>query len=60
MIRKYYNRKLQTNPRHREEEPHNNHFKDICSATVVNSNLMTILHYSIEPTRNVHSLGIML
>ena len=25
MIRKYHNRKLQTNPRHREEEPHNNH-----------------------------------
>ena len=25
MIRKYHNRKLQTNPWHREEEPHNNH-----------------------------------
>ena len=25
MIRKYHNHKLQTNPRHREEEPHNNH-----------------------------------
>ena len=24
MIRKYHNRKLQTNPRHHEEEPHNN------------------------------------
>ena len=25
MIRKYHNRKLQTNPLHRKEEPHNNH-----------------------------------
>ena len=25
MIRKYHNNKLQTNPWHREEEPHNNH-----------------------------------
>ena len=25
MIRKYHNNKLQTNPLHREEEPHNNH-----------------------------------
>ena len=25
MIRKYHNHKLQTNPRHREEKPHNNH-----------------------------------
>ena len=25
MIRKYHNRKLQTNQWHREEEPHNNH-----------------------------------
>ena len=25
MIRKYQNHKLQTNPWHREEEPHNNH-----------------------------------
>ena len=25
MIRKYYNHKLQTNPWHREEDPHNNH-----------------------------------
>ena len=25
MITKYYNHKLQTKPRHREEEPHNNH-----------------------------------
>ena len=25
MIRKYHNHKLQTNLRHREEEPHNNH-----------------------------------
>ena len=25
MIRKYHNHKLQTNPRHREGEPHNNH-----------------------------------
>ena len=25
MIRKYHNHKLQTNPRHREEEPNNNH-----------------------------------
>ena len=25
MIRKYRNHKLQTNPRYREEEPHNNH-----------------------------------
>ena len=25
MIRKYHNHKLQTNPRHHEEEPHNNH-----------------------------------
>ena len=25
MIRKYNNRKLQTNPWHRKEEPHNNH-----------------------------------
>ena len=25
MIRKYQNHKLQTNPLHREEEPHNNH-----------------------------------
>ena len=25
MIRKYHNHKLQTNPWHREEEPHNNH-----------------------------------
>ena len=25
MIRKYHNHKLQTNPCHREEEPHNNH-----------------------------------
>ena len=25
MIRKYYNRKLQTNPCHREEEPHNDY-----------------------------------
>ena len=25
MIRKYHNYKLQTNPWHREEEPHNNH-----------------------------------
>ena len=25
MIRKYHNHKLQTNPLHREEEPHNNH-----------------------------------
>ena len=23
MIRKYHNRKLQTNPQHREKEPHN-------------------------------------
>ena len=25
MIRKYHNHKLQTNLRHHEEEPHNNH-----------------------------------
>ena len=25
MIRKYQNHKLQTNPLHSEEEPHNNH-----------------------------------
>ena len=25
MIRKYYNHKQQSNPWHREEEPHNNH-----------------------------------
>ena len=25
MIRKYHNHKLQTNPWHREEEPHNNY-----------------------------------
>ena len=25
MVRKYHNHKLQTNPWHREEEPHNNH-----------------------------------
>ena len=25
MIKKYHNHKLQTNPWHREEEPHNNH-----------------------------------
>ena len=25
MIRKYHNHKLQTNPWHREKEPHNNH-----------------------------------
>ena len=25
MIRKYHNHKLQTNPWHREEEPHNHH-----------------------------------
>ena len=25
MIRKYLNHKLQTNPQHREDEPHNNH-----------------------------------
>ena len=25
MIRKYHNHKLQKNPWHREEEPHNNH-----------------------------------
>ena len=25
MIRKYHNRKLQTSPWHRVEEPHNNH-----------------------------------
>ena len=25
MIEKYHNYKLQTNPWHREEEPHNNH-----------------------------------
>ena len=25
MIRKYHNHKLQTNPWHREDEPHNNH-----------------------------------
>ena len=25
MIRKYHNHKLQTNPRYRKEEPHNNH-----------------------------------
>ena len=25
MIRKYHNHKLQTNPWHREVEPHNNH-----------------------------------
>ena len=25
MIRKYHNHKLQTNPCHHEEEPHNNH-----------------------------------
>ena len=25
MIRKYHNHKPQTKPRHREEEPHNNH-----------------------------------
>ena len=25
MIRKYHNHKLQTNPWHREEEPHKNH-----------------------------------
>ena len=28
MIRKYHNHKLQTNPWHREEEPHNNHQED--------------------------------
>ena len=27
MIKKYHNHKLQTNPLHREEEPHNNHEK---------------------------------
>ena len=27
MIRKYHNRKLQTNPWHRKEEPHNTHEK---------------------------------
>ena len=25
MVRKYHNHKLQTNPWHRKEEPHNNH-----------------------------------
>ena len=35
MIRKYHNHKLQTNPWHIEEEPHNNVFGDLNQYKIV-------------------------
>ena len=67
MIRKYHNHKLQTDPWHRKEEPHNNHetpgrqtkhddqlslpLRDDCK-TIMNTKLGTTKHRTITESHN--------
>ena len=50
MIRKYYNHKLQTNPWHREEEPHSNH--ETPGRQTKQSNQLYLPHQDDCKTRN--------
>ena len=50
MIRKYHNHKLQTNPWHREEEPHNNH--DTPGRQTKQSNQLSLPHQDDCKTRS--------
>ena len=49
MIRKYHNHKLQTNPWHREEEPHNNH--ETPGRQIKQSNQLSLPHQDDCKTR---------
>ena len=49
MIRKYHNHKLQINPWHREEEPHNNH--ETPGRQTKQSNQLSLLHQDDCKTR---------
>ena len=49
MIRKYLNHKLQTNPWHREEEPHNNH--ETLVRQTKQSNKLSLPHQNDSKTR---------
>ena len=49
MIRKYHNRKLQTNPWHLKEEPHNNH--ETPGRQTKPSNQLSLLHQDDCKTR---------
>ena len=49
MIRKYHNHKLQTNPWHREEEPHNNHKAP--GRQTKQSNQLSLRHQGDRKTR---------
>ena len=49
MIRKYHNHKPQTNQRHREEEPHNNH--ETPGRQTKQSNLLPLPHKYEYKTR---------
>ena len=51
MIRKYHNNKLQTNPWHREEEPHNNHKTP--GRQTKQSNQISLPHQDDSKTRMV-------
>ena len=49
MIRKYHNHKLQTNPWHSEDEPHNNH--ETPGRQTKQSNHLSLLHQDDCNTR---------
>ena len=49
MIRKYRNRKLQTNPWHRKEKPHNNH--ETPGRQTKPSNQLSVPHQDDSKTR---------
>ena len=49
MIGKYHNHKLQTNPWHREKEPHNNH--EIPGRQTKQSNQLSLPHRDYCKTR---------
>ena len=49
MIRKYHNHKLQTNPWHREEEPHNN--QETSGRQTQQSNQLSLPHQADCKTR---------
>ena len=53
MIRKYNNHKLQMNPWHREEEPHNNHATP--GSQTKQSNKLFLRHPTMEATVNNES-----
>ena len=49
MIRKYHNHKQQTNPRHREEEPHN--YQETTGRQTKQSNQLSLPHQDDCKTR---------